>query len=158
MEKISWSRARFALKPHPFWAHARGTRRGLRSNHTHCVRKLKMAGGYFEVEAMVRGYHQYKEIWNASIGEGLECQRETGNPHDVFAVRVRQVAFFSLKGVPKIFLIPCFLVLQDWLQCTNYQNSILFHHSLMYGFNRFNFFLTNYFLLNGKSYVYEFFF
>ena len=71
MEKISWSRARFALKPHPFWARARGTRRGLRSNHTHCVRKLKMAGGYFEVEAMVRGYHQYKEIWNASIGEVL---------------------------------------------------------------------------------------
>ena len=47
-----------------------------------------MAGGYFEVEAMVRGYHQYKEIWNASIGEGLECQRETGNLHDVFAVAV----------------------------------------------------------------------
>ena len=32
-----------------------------------------------------------------------------------------------LKGVPPIFCIPCFLVLQDWLQCTNYQNSILFH-------------------------------
>ena len=26
MEKISWSRAQFALKPHPFWARARGTR------------------------------------------------------------------------------------------------------------------------------------
>ena len=37
-----------------------------------------------------------------------------------------------VKGVPNFFLIPCFLVLQDWLQCTNYQNSILFHHSLMY--------------------------
>ena len=39
-----------------------------------------------------------------------------------------------LRGFQKIFCIPCFLVLQDWLQCTNYQNSILFHHSLMYGF------------------------
>ena len=62
------------------------------------------------------------------------------------------------KGVPKFFYIPCFLVLQDWLQCTNYQNSILFHHSLMYGFNRFNYVLKINFHLNGKSYVYEFFF
>ena len=43
---------------------------------------------YFEVEAMVRGYHQYKEIWDAEVGEKLECQRETGNPHDIFAVAV----------------------------------------------------------------------
>ena len=75
---------RCALKLRPFWAHAGGTRRGLRSNRTNCVRKLKIAGGYFKIEAMVRGYHQYKEIWNASISKGLECQRET-NPHDVIA-------------------------------------------------------------------------
>ena len=56
-----------------------------------------------------------------------------------------------------MFCIPCFLVLQDWLQCTNYQNSILFHHSLMYGFNRVNY-AFNYLLLNGKSYVHEIFF
>ena len=58
------------------------------------------------------------------------------------------------KGVPKICYIPCFLVLQDWLQ-SNYQNSIIFHHSLMYGFNRFNYVCN--FHLNGKSYVYEIF-
>ena len=45
--------ARFALKPHPFWARARGTRRGLHSNHTHCVRKLKMAGGYYAAIAVL---------------------------------------------------------------------------------------------------------
>ena len=43
---------------------------------------------YFEVEAMVRGYHQSKEIWDAEVGEKLECQRETGNTHDIFAVAV----------------------------------------------------------------------
>ena len=42
----------------------------------------------FEVEAMVRGYHQYKDIWEAEFGERLECQREIGNPHDIFAVAV----------------------------------------------------------------------
>ena len=111
--------ARFALKPHPFWARARGTRRGLRSNHTHCVRKLKMAGGYFEVEATVRGYHQYKEIWNASIGEGLECQRETGNPHDVFAVAVLKSGIV-VGHVPKKISSICSLFLRRGgaIRCT----------------------------------------
>ena len=40
------------------------------------------------VEAMVRGYYQYKEIWHAQVGEELECQRETGNAHDIFVFHV----------------------------------------------------------------------
>ena len=27
-------------------------------------------------------------MWDAKFGEQLECQRETGNPHDIFAVAV----------------------------------------------------------------------
>ena len=42
----------------------------------------------FTVQAMVRGYHTYKDIWEASVGEELACQRETDNPHDRFAVAV----------------------------------------------------------------------
>ena len=42
----------------------------------------------FEVEAVVRGYHIYKEIWNSSIGEELFCAREPTNPRDPFAVAV----------------------------------------------------------------------
>ena len=42
----------------------------------------------FEVEAMVRGYHVYKEIWDASIGEELLCAREPTNPCDPFAIAV----------------------------------------------------------------------
>ncbi len=30
----------------------------------------------FSVEAMVRGYHAYKDIWTAVVGEELPCQRE----------------------------------------------------------------------------------
>ena len=48
-------------------------------NHTPYTREVEMAS-YFEVEAMVQGYYQYKEIWEGEVGEQLECQRETGNP------------------------------------------------------------------------------
>ena len=33
----------------------------------------------FSVEAMVRGYHTYKDICAAVLGEELPCQREVGN-------------------------------------------------------------------------------
>ena len=62
------------------WKNFRG--RGI-LNHTPCTRGVEMAC-YFKVEAIVRGYHQYKEIWDAHVGEELECQRENGNPHDIF--------------------------------------------------------------------------
>ncbi len=42
----------------------------------------------FEVEAMVRGYHVYQEMWDASIHEELVCAREPGNRRDPFAVAV----------------------------------------------------------------------
>ena len=51
---------------------------------------------------MIRGYHIYKEIWEASHGEKFDCVRETGNRFDPFAV-----AFISEDGeiighVPKL--------------------------------------------------------
>ena len=57
-------------------------------NHTPCTHEVQMAS-YFEVEAMVRGYHQYKEIWEAEVGKQLKCQREASNPHNIFAIHVR---------------------------------------------------------------------
>ena len=36
---------------------------------------------------MVRGYHMYREIWLATVGEELYCVREVGNYRDLFAVR-----------------------------------------------------------------------
>jgi len=33
----------------------------------------------YEQESCVRGYHIYKEIWDASIGEYLLCKREPFN-------------------------------------------------------------------------------
>ena len=36
-----------------------------------------MAMTHIEVETVIRGYHVYKEIWTATLGEVLTCRRET---------------------------------------------------------------------------------
>ena len=43
----------------------------------------------FRVEAMVRGYHCYQEIWNAIIGEELQTTRELGDLYAVAVTRSR---------------------------------------------------------------------
>ena len=40
------------------------------------------------VEAIVRGYHVYKDTWATVVGEELPCQHEDGNRADSFAVAV----------------------------------------------------------------------
>ena len=43
----------------------------------------------FSVQAMVRGYHIYQNIWDAACdGELLNCERQIGNPHDPSAIAV----------------------------------------------------------------------
>ena len=42
----------------------------------------------FTVDAMIRGYHVYKDIWSSVLDEELPCQRENGNISDPFAVGV----------------------------------------------------------------------
>jgi len=40
---------------------------------------------------MIRGYHEYKLIWNDPIiGKELRCQCELGNSHDPYAVAVQK--------------------------------------------------------------------
>ena len=40
----------------------------------------------FSVEAVVRGYHAYKDIWVDVYGEELPCEREAGNRVDAFVI------------------------------------------------------------------------
>ena len=47
------------------------------------------------IEAIVRGYHVYKEIWCAAVGEELSCMREVENYRDPFAVAVSITRFNS---------------------------------------------------------------
>ena len=42
------------------------------------------------LELCVRGYHLYKDIWEAAIGEELQCERETRNTKDRYAVAVKK--------------------------------------------------------------------
>ena len=41
-----------------------------------------------EVACCVRGYHVYKTIWGAAVGEVLICRREPTNSADRYAVAV----------------------------------------------------------------------
>jgi len=42
----------------------------------------------FKVDAMVRGYHVYLSIWEASIYDELMCARELGNLRNPFAFTI----------------------------------------------------------------------
>ena len=43
---------------------------------------------YFSIDDCIRGYHIYKDIWTAPIGEYLACKPEFGNLHDPYALAV----------------------------------------------------------------------
>ena len=40
------------------------------------------------ISSCVRGYHVYKNIWNPSVRDKLECRREPTNVQDCYAVAV----------------------------------------------------------------------
>ena len=43
-----------------------------------------------ERDCCIRGYHVYKEIWEAAAGEVLRCEREPQNVRDRYAVPVKK--------------------------------------------------------------------
>ena len=78
----------------------------MRRQNDHTQARLKMAS--FSVEAMVRRYHVYKDIWTAVAGEEFTCKRETGNMFDPFAVAVMRgdttVIGHTLRKICSLFL------------------------------------------------------
>ena len=46
----------------------------------------------YSIDSCVRGYHVYREIWKASVGEQLPCERELqgGNSANPFAVAIKR--------------------------------------------------------------------
>ena len=42
----------------------------------------------FSIESVIRGYHEYKDVWVAVVGEELLYTREPTNREDRFAVAV----------------------------------------------------------------------
>ena len=66
----------------------------------------------FSIESVVRGYHEYKDIWDAAIdGLELSCEREPGNPHDPVAVGVKRSAgpgtIVLVGHVPRLISMAC---------------------------------------------------
>ena len=60
---------------------------------------------------MVRGYHVYRDVWEAAVGQTLPCQREAGNPHDPYAVSVTEGG--TIVGhVPRAISAVCSLFLR----------------------------------------------
>ena len=45
---------------------------------------------FFERNCCTRGYHIYKEVWEAVVGEALVCEREPENASDRHTVAVKQ--------------------------------------------------------------------
>ena len=65
----------------------------------------------FVVEAMVRGYHVYQDVWDASIHEELSCVREPDNLRDPFAVAVIK-SHHTVGHIPLKISSVCSLFLQ----------------------------------------------
>ena len=71
-----------------------------------------------EVESCVRGYHIYSDIWNPDVGDILNCERESGNRIDSYAVAIKSGA--SVIGhVPRKLSAACslFLSLGGTINC-----------------------------------------
>ena len=59
----------------------------------------------------MRGYHVYKDVWEAAVGEELSCERELGNHQDPFAVAVVR-STVTVGHVPKKISSVCSMFLR----------------------------------------------
>ena len=50
--------------------------------------RVKMAMYKYQLQWCMRGYHIYKEEWEAAVSEELKCEREKNNAKDAYAVAV----------------------------------------------------------------------
>ena len=69
---------------------------------------------FFVYDSDVHGYHVYKDVWEASHGELLNCERETGNSFDPFAVCVKKHGHVAKK----FWHIAMFAVFVVWRENT----------------------------------------
>ncbi len=58
----------------------------------------------FIFDSVIRGYHVYKDIWTAHIGD---CQAEPGNIHDLYAVAVKKPSGLTVGHVPRTISAVC---------------------------------------------------
>ena len=63
----------------------------------------------YSIHTNARGYHVYKDIWEAALGQLLPCQREPGNIHDPYAVAVVETGVETriVGHVPRAISLVC---------------------------------------------------
>ena len=68
---------------------------------------------------MVHGYHEYRSVWSAVVGEELQCRIELSNPHNLFAVVVCKSDGVVVGHVPRRISLICssFLRRQGTITC-----------------------------------------
>ena len=68
-------------------------------------------------EMCIRGFHVYKDVWDAVVGEELERERERRNNYDRYAVAVKRN---GNRHLPKKFSRICVLFLKrgGLISCT----------------------------------------
>ena len=78
-----------------------------------------MAHDSFTIEAMIRGFHIYSNIWNAVIDKELLCEKESGNFTYPFTVgvikegsivghvprKISSIVRCFYKGVDRLFVV-----------------------------------------------------
>ena len=68
----------------------------------------------FTTDSVIRGYHEYKSIWEAAFGEVLQCQRERSNRHDPYSYTVAVVKDGNVVGyVPRKLSAICAMFLHQ---------------------------------------------
>ena len=78
--------------------------------------ELRRMAESFVVESMIRGYHEYKSIWDNPVNEEeLNCARDIGNSYDPTAVAVMKEIDSEAKTVghiPRIISALCFVFIR----------------------------------------------
>ena len=64
------------------------------------------------IDSCVRGHHVSKDYWTPALGKELTCQREEGNPYDVYAVAVKTDAGIVVGHLPRKISAACSLFLR----------------------------------------------
>ena len=60
-----------------------------------------IVGMEFTIDSCVLGQHVSKEFWTLDVGEELACQRDKGNPNDLYVVAVKTDAGTVVGHLPR---------------------------------------------------------
>ena len=86
----------------------------------------------FEVDACVRGYHHYKNVWSAVKGEVLQYVQEPRNTTNPYAVAVMK-GYMVVGHIPRIISSVCSLFLKQGTVSYTITGSRQYSHDLPEG-------------------------